>query len=413
MDKDIVVSFENVSKKYCKSLKKSMIYGTTDIARNMIGLNSASGRLRKDEFWAVSDVSFEMKRGEVLGLIGPNGSGKTTLLKLINGIFWPDKGKITVKGRVGALIAVGAGFHPMLTGRENIYINGAILGMSKKEIDKKFNAIVDFAAIGDFLDAPVKHYSSGMYVRLGFAVAIHCEPDILLVDEVLAVGDTSFQSKCYAKIAEVMKKGVSIIMVSHSVDAIRHMCNKGLLLVGGKVRESGESQEVVFNYLKLINDEKIDEMKGQMKNIRGRFSPAVTRRKASIQSVHFFGKGNLRTDHFEVGDPMRVTIEYEAWEAIEMPSFTINFHSNRVLYASFISNGNDFGLPKITGKGNVSLLLPQVFLPAGIYTVSAVLSQGVEFNHIDWHDQAYFVQVNNRGTCLGLVTLPHRWHLGR
>src|SRR3989338_5925733 len=195
MGEDLAIRVEGVSKKYCKSLKRSMLYGMADVARNLCGLRSPSGLLRPREFWAVDDVSFEVRRGESFGLIGPNGSGKTTLLKMLNGIFWPDKGKITTRGRVGALIAVGAGFHPLLTGRENIYINGAILGMNKREIDKKFDSIVEFADIGDFLDSPVKHYSSGMFVRLGFAIAIHCEPDILLLDEVLAVGAINFQKK--------------------------------------------------------------------------------------------------------------------------------------------------------------------------------------------------------------------------
>ncbi|MCK4325438.1 ABC transporter ATP-binding protein, partial [bacterium] len=183
---DIAIKVEHVSKKFCKRLRHTMLYGTVDIARSTLGLLPHSGQLRVGEFWAVDDVSFELKRGETLGIIGPNGAGKTTVLKMLNGIFMPDKGKIIIKGRVGALIEVGAGFHPMLTGRENIYINGTILGMSKREIDKKFDDIVNFADIGDFIDSPVKHYSSGMYVRLGFAIAIHCEPDILLVDEVLA-----------------------------------------------------------------------------------------------------------------------------------------------------------------------------------------------------------------------------------
>ena len=192
MNDGVDIKVDHVSKKYCKSLKRSMSYGIWDIARNTLGLSSRSSRLRKDEFWAVDDVSFEVSRGETVGIIGPNGSGKTTLLKMLNGIFWPDKGKITVKGKVGALIAVGAGFHPALTGRENIYVNAAILGMTKKEVEERFDNILKFADIGDFLDTPVKYYSSGMYVRLGFAVAAHCDPDILLVDEVLAVGDAGF-----------------------------------------------------------------------------------------------------------------------------------------------------------------------------------------------------------------------------
>jgi len=216
MGDKVAIKVEKVSKKYCKSLKRSMLYGIKDIARNTLGQSSHSHRLRKQEFWAVDDVSFEVKKGETLGIIGPNGAGKTTLLKMLNGIFWPDKGKITIKGRVGALIAVGAGFHPMLSGRENIYINGAILGMTKKDVDAKFDDIVEFADIGDFLDTPVKFYSSGMFVRLGFAVAIHCEPDILLVDEVLAVGDRNFQIKCFRKMHELKKKeDVSIVLVSH------------------------------------------------------------------------------------------------------------------------------------------------------------------------------------------------------
>src|SRR3990172_5897393 len=206
MEGDILVSAQHISKKFCRYLRKSMTYGIQDISRNFFRMSTKSEQLRKDEFWAVDDVSFELKRGEALGLIGPNGCGKSTLLKMLNGIFWPDKGKITMKGKVGGLIEVGAGFHPLLTGRENVYINGAILGMSRKEIDDKFDDIVEFADIEDFIDAPVKSYSSGMFVRLGFAVAAHCEPDVLLVDEVLAVGDVNFQNRCLRRINEMMAR---------------------------------------------------------------------------------------------------------------------------------------------------------------------------------------------------------------
>ena len=191
-----------------------MMYGVADISKNLLGLSSDPGRLRASEFWAVDDVSFEIKRGQCVGLIGLNGSGKTTLLKLMSGIFWPDKGTVSVRGRVGALIAVGAGFHPLLTGRENIMVNGAILGMTKRDVLKQFDAIIDFADIGDFLDTPVKYYSSGMFVRLGFAIAVFANPDILLIDEVLAVGDRNFQIKCYQKIHELKKRDdVTIVLV--------------------------------------------------------------------------------------------------------------------------------------------------------------------------------------------------------
>jgi lipopolysaccharide transport system ATP-binding protein len=253
MDKDFAIKVENVSKKYSKSLKRSMLYGIKDIARNTFGLSSHSDKLRKNEFWALDNISFEVKKGETLGIIGPNGSGKTTLLKLLNGIFWPDIGKITIKGKVGALIEVGAGFHPLLTGRENIYINAAILGMTKEETDKKFDAIVEFADIGDFLDVPVKHYSSGMFVRLGFAVAAHCEPDILLVDEVLAVGDANFRHKCLTRIGELVDKNISVIIVSHNLEEITRIANSLILLNSGRIVIKDLPSKVVKRYFEILD----------------------------------------------------------------------------------------------------------------------------------------------------------------
>ncbi|MFX0134037.1 MAG: ABC transporter ATP-binding protein, partial [Candidatus Hodarchaeota archaeon] len=264
-DGNVVIQVENVSKKFTKSIKRSMIYGMKDIIRNMCKLPSSSDRLRKDEFWAVENVSFELKKGECLGIIGPNGSGKTTLLSLINGIYLPDMGKIMTKGRVGALIAVGAGFHPMLTGRENIYINGAVLGMRKNEIDEKFDTIVEFADIGDFLDTPIKNYSSGMRMRLGFAVAIHCEPDILLVDEVLSVGDIKFREKSQRKFMELLDKGTSVVFVSHYLEAVRQICNKTLMLNQGKVIDYGDTETIIDNFnlflqrKELISSDKMKE----------------------------------------------------------------------------------------------------------------------------------------------------------
>jgi lipopolysaccharide transport system ATP-binding protein len=249
-----VVTVEHVSKKFCKSLKRSMLYGIQDIVKNIAGLPSGGSQLRPREFWAVDEVDFELKKGEALGIIGPNGSGKSTLLKMLNGIFMPDKGRITICGRVGALIEVGAGFHPMLTGRENVYVNGAILGMTKSEIDRKFAEIVTFADIGDFIDVAVKHYSSGMYVRLGFAVAVYCEPDILLVDEVLAVGDMNFRHKCLSKIGEMVDQQVSVIIVSHNLEEITRVTERLILLDNGKALIEGESLQVINKYFTIANN---------------------------------------------------------------------------------------------------------------------------------------------------------------
>lgn len=259
MESDIAIKVENVSKKYCKLLRQSMIYGVHDILKNSLGLKSNSSKLRKGEFWALKDIGLELKKGEALGVIGPNGSGKTTFLKLLNGIFWPDSGKISIRGKVSALIEVGAGFHPLLTGRENIYINGAVLGMNKQEINKKFDAIIDFADIGDFLDTPVKFYSSGMFVRLGFSIAVHSEPDVLLIDEILAVGDVLFQNKCLKKIAE-MRKSTSIVLVSHNINSIQLMTDKCILLMNGQCKALKKTTDVLDIYSRYIHPQSNDKV---------------------------------------------------------------------------------------------------------------------------------------------------------
>ncbi len=233
MDREVLVKVDGVSKKFAKDLKRSLLYGLSDVATSLFGNNNKQVELRKDEFWAVQDVSFEVRRGECLGLIGHNGAGKSTLLKMLNGLITPDKGRIEMHGRVGALIELGAGFNPILTGRENIFNNAAILGFSKKEILAKFDEIVEFSEIGDYLDMPVQNYSSGMRVRLGFAVAAQLEPDILLIDEVLAVGDMRFVIKCFNKMDSLMKN-TALVLVSHSMPQIARMSTQILLMSGGK-----------------------------------------------------------------------------------------------------------------------------------------------------------------------------------
>jgi len=202
--------------------------------------------------WALKNVSFEIKKGETVGIIGPNGAGKSTILKLIARVTKPTKGKIIVNGKVSPLIELGAGFHPDLTGRENIYLNGAILGLTKREIDRKFKEIVDFAELWDFIDQPVKHYSSGMYMRLGFSIAVHTDPEILLIDEILAVGDTAFQEKCLDKMRDFQAQGVTIIFVSHSLETVKNFCQRTILLKDGQIKEEGETKVVIADYKKLF-----------------------------------------------------------------------------------------------------------------------------------------------------------------
>ena len=245
---DIVLSVNGVSKKFCRDLKRSLLYGVQDIASEVSGLREKSENLRSKEFWALEDVSFELRRGESIGLVGKNGSGKSTLLRIIAGLIKPDTGLIEINGRVAPLIALGAGFNPILSGRENIYANMSILGLSKKEIDERFDSVIEFAEIGDAIDSPVQTYSSGMAARLGFASAIHTEPEILLIDEVLAVGDLEFRLKCYRKLSELLDKGTTFVLVAHNPNSILSICQSAIYLKKGKLKAQGDAASVKSEY---------------------------------------------------------------------------------------------------------------------------------------------------------------------
>ncbi|MEL6493218.1 MAG: polysaccharide ABC transporter ATP-binding protein [Cyanobacteria bacterium J06621_3] len=259
---EIILSVNNISKKYCRNLKRALLYGVRDIGKELIGKQGETKQLRQDEFWALQDVNFHLRRGGSLGLVGRNGAGKTTLLRLISGLIRPDAGSVMVKGRLAPLIALGAGFDPVLSGRENVYANMSILGLAKREIDEKFDEVIEFAEIKDALDSPVKSYSSGMAARLGFSCAIHVEPDILLIDEVLAVGDIKFRGKCYRKLAELSRKGTSFILVSHNSSAILRICDSAAYLRDGKLQGFSDAHTIIREYeedLFFINASKADK----------------------------------------------------------------------------------------------------------------------------------------------------------
>lgn len=236
---EILIEVENLSKKFCKDLKTSLKYGLQDLVSNVFG-NKKRRELRKKEFWAVKDINFTLRRGECLGLIGHNGAGKSTLLKILNGLINPDEGKVTIRGKVGALIELGAGFNPILSGRENIYNNGAILGFTKAEIDSKVEEIIDFSEIREFIDMPVQNYSSGMKVRLGFAIAAQMQPDVLIIDEVLAVGDLGFVLKCFKTIDQILPN-TAIVFVSHSMPMVSRICTQIILMDRGKPKFIGDN----------------------------------------------------------------------------------------------------------------------------------------------------------------------------
>lgn len=255
---DTLIKVESVSKKFCRSLKKSLWYGVQDLGREITGRkHGGNGELRPEEFWAVKDISFELKRGECLGLIGHNGAGKTTLLRMLNGLVKPDVGRIQMQGRVGAIIALGAGFNPLLTGRENIYVNASVLGLSKFEIDERIDEIIDFSEIEEFIDMPVQSYSSGMSVRLGFAIATTIKTDVLILDEVLAVGDENFQAKCFKRIGELLAES-AVILVSHQAHHIKKNCDAAILLERGRCVMQGAPDDVLKEY-KLRGSKKSNE----------------------------------------------------------------------------------------------------------------------------------------------------------
>ncbi|HDZ76966.1 MAG TPA: ABC transporter ATP-binding protein, partial [Candidatus Omnitrophica bacterium] len=260
-----VIEFNNVSKKFKKGERfNSLRDSIPNFFRNIVSKNKNKEALDSKEFWAVKDVSFNIKKGDVLGIIGPNGAGKSTILKLLSRIMNPTKGEMKITGRLSALIEVTAGFHNELTGRENTYLNGTILGMTRKEIDSKFDEILEFSGIGEFIDTPVKRYSSGMYSRLGFSVAAHMNPDILLVDEVLSVGDIAFQAKCAQKMRELLDSGTTIILVSHNISLIQSLCKRVILLDKGEILKDGGPEEVIPFYESIIYAQREEELKKQI-----------------------------------------------------------------------------------------------------------------------------------------------------
>mgnify|MGYP000857682749 CR=1 FL=1 len=362
-DTEILVHAEHVSKKFCRSLKRSLWYGVQDILSQLgpfarqdatpIG-SSRSRRpaLRENEFWAVDDVSFELRRGECLGLIGSNGAGKTTLLKLLNGLMKPDQGRITMRGRVGALIALGAGFNPILTGRENIYVNGAVLGLTRREITSKLEDIIDFAEISEFIDAPVQTYSSGMQVRLGFSVAANLiQPDVLILDEVLAVGDAAFRAKCERRLGELMKSS-AVIVVSHMALHIRRLCDRVLWLDHGKEKGCGPTHVVLAEY-----ERSLPQQQQQQKALV--LSPRIT----SARILTF----NPPTRY---GSALALELEVTSTESVTVHHVVIGIAEGE---SAVVAQSNLEQDVEICGKTTVRIRTDPLMLRDGEYTINLAL----------------------------------------
>ena len=317
-----------------------------------------------EEFWALQNINLEVKTGDRLGIIGRNGAGKTTLLKLLSRITNPTAGQIKIRGRVASLLEVGTGFHPELTGRENIFLNGAILGMSRQEIRRKFDEIVDFAGVEQFLDTPVKRYSSGMHVRLGFSVAAHLEPEILVVDEVLAVGDAAFQKKCIGKMNSVAKEGRTILFVSHQMQAVSNLCNKAILLDGGKMIKKGNTKEIINEYLNTKAAGNVIPLK-ERKDRQGNG-------KLKIVDTWVEDENNNRLVNVIMGETVRICARYEIQDSNSVnglvAAFAVNSLQNiQITDLSSVTTGDDFPAT-IPPNGIITCLIKKLPLNRGIYT---------------------------------------------
>ena len=360
---EIVLSLENVSKKFCKKLRRSMAYGIADLSKNLFGIKPNSTELRKDEFCALNDINFALKRGEVLGLIGLNGSGKTTLLILLTGIFPPDTGEIMIRGRVGALIALGAGFHPYFSGRENVYLNGAILGISRDELDAQFDTIVEFSEIGDFIDAPVATYSSGMRVRLGFAVAMAMKPDVLLIDEVLAVGDLAFKIKCLNAINDLLNKA-AVIFVSHSMQLIARISTQIMVLHEGKISHHGHDLGIGIDHYTSrlsVSGQKISGSgKATVSNVR------IGRDKQLVSADD--------TPSLNYGDDLSIEFAIDLTSSVEKPAINV-FILNQEMYpvAECFSENCGFTIKSKPREKTIRVKFRNIQFNAGMYSVGIIL----------------------------------------
>jgi lipopolysaccharide transport system ATP-binding protein len=402
-----LIRADEIGKKFCRDLKRSLRYGLTDLVSEAIGSRRQPNELRTGEFWALQDIGFELRRGESLGLIGPNGAGKTTLLRMLNGLIRPDTGRIEVRGRMQALIALGAGFNPILTGRENVYINGAVLGIPKREIDKRYDEIVDFSGIEEFIDAPVQSYSSGMAVRLGFAVAIHMDPDVLLVDEVLAVGDMSFRARCSQKLGELKKRGVPWILVSHDMGTIRNQTNRVMVLEHGRCSYIGPPDDAIAHYRVAAS-----RSSNSSTACRGQNSDdQVETREARITGVRLLNECGEECAAFQTGDSLKVEVRFETYAAIENAAFGIAFYSGDgdcLTGANTMIDG--VKIEKLASTGSACFEIGHIpFLP-GIYRVRIDLhdeNMGVIDSQID----AAFLQVDGGRFVAGLIATEHRWRV--
>lgn len=391
----VAISVEHVSKKFRLYHEKNQYLKSTLLSGR---------RARYDDFWAVNDVSFEVQKGSTFGIIGSNGSGKSTLLKCIAAILQPEMGSIVTHGRTAALLELGSGFHPDLSGRENVYLNGALLGLTRRELERKFDEIVDFAGLDEFIDTPVKNYSSGMAVRLGFAIAINVNPDILIIDEVLAVGDASFQQKCYQKIETFRRDGKTILFVSHGLGDVTTLCSQVLWMEKGRAKAIGRSIDLVSDYLGASHNKsvhKTNETTGERWG-NGEYS---------VENVEILDQNQNVADVVHTGRSMTVRIHYKRnTEPVDVIAGLRISHLHGTQVFATNSRRRDTPLGNFGDAGYVDFQIPRIPMLAGTYQISVDLSDPSELYTYDhWGQCATFDVLQDKNQDEGLVTIDAQW----
>ena len=397
-----VIRLENISKCFKLKFPKSEDYTLKSAFIKFI-----KGKLRRDykEFFALKNITFSVKKGTTLGIIGENGSGKSTLLRIIAKILKPTTGSVFTFGKLSALIELCAGFHPEFTGRENIFLNGAILGFSKKEIKKKIDEIIEFSELKDFIDQPVKFYSSGMFLRLGFSIAVSVDPDILLLDEILAVGDENFASKCKDRLNEFKRKGKTIILVSHDLETIKNWCDRAILLDKGEIKAFGSPEYVVDKYIEKIRKKEETRLeKGERKNLKRWGSKDV-----EIFNVKMLDLKGKERYVFDVGEDVIISFEYYAKKIIEDPVFGIAIvRSDGLNCYGTNTDIENIKIGKIHGKGKVKVHIKKLMLLEGSYFLDVAVHRRDGFAY-DYHSRMYKFLVKNNLREVGVLKLNHTW----
>ncbi len=426
------IEFENVSKRFTLHHEKR-----NSLQERMVNIMRPRGE--GETFWALKDVSFAVPSGETLGLIGHNGSGKSTTLKLITRILEPTSGRVQVRGRISALLELGSGFHPDLTGRDNIFLNGSLLGYSRADMQRKVAGIVDFAELGPFIDTPVKHYSSGMYMRLGFAIATAVDPDILITDEVLAVGDEAFQRKCMARIYQFRQEGRTILFVSHSLESVRNLCTSAIWLDHGVLKAAGSTVDTIDAYLRATNlqeyerhqrererEQQREQQTSELAEVEGTEPVEVDvpveqeqaplnrwgSRDVEITRVQLIDGRGHETPVFQTGETLTLRIHYEAHHPVTDPVFGLAIHHA----SGFHINGPNtrFGglaLGTIQGKGSIDYTIDELPLLVGDYVFTVAVYDSTLTQPFDHHQMMYpfVVQTNTIGERWGSFYIPARW----